>query len=137
MLYTFADSYYSGAKAWKDGDFQKLNKLRSPDNLTYGHTFSDYPLAHHAYQKMYGVPEELCFEKSWIYLINVTFAKVLLNHDHSQPWSEPAADALAGIENFPLDSYGSRDPECDPNLPALKEAQVPSFSGHCAGFGST
>jgi hypothetical protein len=86
---------------------------------------------------MYGVPEELCFEKSWIYLINVTLAKVLLNHDHSQPWSEPAADALAGIENFPLDSYGSRDPECDPNLPALKEAQVPSFSGHCTGFGST
>jgi hypothetical protein len=80
----------------KTAIFKKLNKLHSHDCFTYGHTFADYPWAHHAHQKIHGVPEELCFEQSWIYLINITLAKILLNHDHSQPWSEPSQMRLPG-----------------------------------------
>jgi hypothetical protein len=38
-------------------------------------------------------------------------AKVLLNVDQSQPWSDEALDALDDLERFVIDSYGSRDPD--------------------------
>lgn len=37
--------------------------------------------------------------------------QILLNQDQSQPWSEQAVDSLEGLENFVVDSYGSRDPD--------------------------
>ena len=95
----------------KTAIFKKINKIHSHDNFSYGHTFADYPWAHHTLQKMTGVPEELCYEQSWIYLINMTLAKILLNQDNSQPWNDVAAEALSGLESFLLDSYGSRDPD--------------------------
>jgi hypothetical protein len=95
----------------KTAIFKKINKIHAYNSFAYGHTFSDYPWHHHTLQKITGIPDELCFEQSWIYLINITLAKILLNHDYSQPWNDGAAEALAGIESFLLDSYGSRDPD--------------------------
>jgi hypothetical protein len=95
----------------KTAIFKKLNKLHTYDTFSIGHTFADYPWHHHGQQKRVGVPEELCYEESWIYLICITLAKILLNQDQSQPWSIDATSYLASIENFILDSYGSRDPD--------------------------
>jgi hypothetical protein len=38
-------------------------------------------------------------------------AKILVNTDHSQPWSDEAADHLAKIEAFIIDTYGSKNPD--------------------------
>ena len=38
-------------------------------------------------------------------------AKILLNSDQSQPWSDDALNSLAALEDFVVDSYGSRDPD--------------------------
>jgi hypothetical protein len=58
-----------------------------------------------------GVPEERRFFHSWKYLVLMSLSKVLLNQDQSQPWSEESQDALAALESFVVDSYGSRDPD--------------------------
>ena len=70
-----------------------------------------------------GMPTELCFEQSWIYLILITLAKIVLNHDQSQPWDDRAAAILSDIESFVLDTYGSRDPDITPSVSTHKEAQ--------------
>lgn len=60
---------------------------------------------------MVGVPEEQRFTHSWRYLILLTLAKILLNQDGSQPWSEESLEELDKIERFVVDSYGSRNPD--------------------------
>jgi hypothetical protein len=58
-----------------------------------------------------GVPEERRYFHSWKYLVLLSLAKILLNQDHSQPWDESAVAAMGGLEDFVVDSYGSRDPD--------------------------
>lgn len=76
-----------------------------------GTTFEDYPWHHHDLQAENGVPEERRYTHSWKYLILLSLAKVLLNTDSSQPWDESAVDSLSALEDFVVDSYGSRDPD--------------------------
>jgi hypothetical protein len=95
----------------KTAAFKRLITERAPEHFSYGHTFDDYPWPHHDLQAQVGVPEERRYVHSWRYLILLSLAKILLNQDQSQPWSEEAQDALAGIESFVVDSYGSRDPD--------------------------
>lgn len=95
----------------KTAIFRKIIRMRQHDVFAYGHTFSEYPWHHHNLQGMVGVPEEQRFTHSWRYLILMTLAKILLNQDGSQPWSEHAFDELGKIERFVVDSYGTRDPD--------------------------
>jgi hypothetical protein len=95
----------------KTAIFRKIIRTRQHDVFAYGHTFTEYPWDHHNLQGMVGVPEEQRFSHSWRYLILMTLAKVLLNQDASQPWSEAALDALEKLERFVVDSYGTRDPD--------------------------
>lgn len=95
----------------KTAIFRKIIRTRQHDVFAYGHTFSEYPWHHHNLQGMVGVPEEQRFTHSWRYLILMTLAKILLNQDGSQPWSEEAMDGLSKIERFVVDSYGTRDPD--------------------------
>jgi hypothetical protein len=95
----------------KTAIFKRLITERAFDHFAYGHTFDDYPWEHHDLQAQLGVPEERRYFHSWKYLILVSLTKVLLNQDQSQPWDEGSADALEGLENFVVDSYGSRDPD--------------------------
>jgi hypothetical protein len=66
---------------------------------------------HHDLQAQTGVPEERRYFHSWKYLILVGLAKILLNSDQSQPWSDEALDSVQALEDFVVDSYGSRDPD--------------------------
>ncbi len=95
----------------KTAIFRKIIRTREHDVFAYGHTFSDYPWHHHHLQGALGVPEEQRFVHSWRYLILMTLAKILLNQDQSQPWSEDCVDALETLEKFVVDSYGSRNPD--------------------------
>lgn len=95
----------------KTAIFRKIIRMREFDVFAYGHTFTEYPWHHHNLQGMVGVPEEQRFTHSWRYLILMTLAKILLNQDGSQPWSEQAFDELGKIERFVVDSYGTRDPD--------------------------
>ena len=57
------------------------------------------------------MPEERRYFHSWKYLVLISLSKILLNQDHSQPWSDESQNALAALESFVVDSYGSRDPD--------------------------
>lgn len=95
----------------KTAIYQKLLLERGHNFFSIGHTFDDYPWHHHDLQAQVGVPEERRYVHSWKYLILLTLSKILLNQDQSQPWSEEAFEALAQLESFVVDSYGSRDPD--------------------------
>jgi len=95
----------------KTAIFRKYLSTRGYDVFTFGHTFTDYPWHHHDKQAAIGVPEEQRYVHSWRYLILITTAKILLNQDQSQPWSEEALEEMRKIERFVVDSYGSRDPD--------------------------
>lgn len=71
--------------------------------ITHGRT--------HDLQAQAGVPEERRYVHSWRYLILMGLAKLLLNVDQSQPWHESAVEPLGDLEDFVVDSYGSRDPD--------------------------
>jgi hypothetical protein len=95
----------------KTAIFRKIIRTRKSSVFAFGHTFSDYPWQHHKLQESIGVPEELRYVQSWLYLILLTAAKILLNQDSSQPWNERAFEELERLERFVIDSYGSRDPD--------------------------
>ena len=95
----------------KTAIFKKIIQTKDNAVFSFGHTFLDYPWEHHRLQGLIGVPEELRFTQSWIYLILMTTAKILLNQDNSQPWSDTMIDDLERLEKFVVDSYGTRDPD--------------------------
>jgi hypothetical protein len=95
----------------KTAIFKRLITDRAHDRFSFGHTFDDYPWEYHDLQAQVGVPEERRYFNSWKYLMLLGLAKILLNQDQSQPWAEGAVDALGNLEEFVVDSYGSRDPD--------------------------
>jgi len=95
----------------KTAIYKKLMQEKRFDAFSFGHDFSDYPWQLHDKQGELGVPEEQRYLQSWRYLILLTLSKMLLNQDHSQPWSDDAQEALAKVEKFLVDSYGSRNPD--------------------------
>ncbi len=95
----------------KTAIFRKLIRIHDPSIFSFGHTFSDYPWHYHSKQKNTGVPVEQCFLHSWEYLIYLTICKILLNMDHSQPYSDSAQEQISTLEAFVVDTYGSRDPD--------------------------
>lgn len=113
----------------KTAIFKKINKLHQYDTFSYGHTFTDYPWHHHAKQISTGTPTELCFEQSCVYLVLITLAKIVLNHDQSQPSDDRAAAILSDIESFVLDTYGSRDPDITQVFQPTRKLRInPSLS---------
>lgn len=95
----------------KTAIYKKLLSLKSPEIFTVGHTFSDYPWQYHDAQVIPSAAEQERYLNSWRYLILLSLAKILLNFDQSQPWSEEAQESLAKVESFVIDSYGTRDPD--------------------------
>ena len=95
----------------KTAIFRKYLSIHEFNVFTFGHTFTDYPWHHHDRQSAIGVPEEQRYVHSWRYLVLITVAKILLNQDQSQPWSERSFEEIRKIERFVVDSYGSRDPD--------------------------
>jgi hypothetical protein len=95
----------------KTAIFRKFISTRKHDIFSFGHTFTDYPWHHHDKQAAIGVPEEERYVHSWRYLILMSVAKILLNQDHSQPWSEGMFEYVRRLEKFVIDSYGTRDPD--------------------------
>ncbi len=95
----------------KTAIYRRIITERSADVFSFGHSFDDYPWPHHDLQAQTGVPEERRYIHSWKYLILMSLSKVLLNRDQGQPWGEDAFDSLGALEEFVVDSYGSRDPD--------------------------
>jgi hypothetical protein len=95
----------------KTAIYKRFITEKSHERFSYGHSFDDYPWHHHDLQAQTGVPEERRYIHSWKYLILMSLSKILLNQDQSQPWSQEAMDALVAIEDFVVDSYGTRDPD--------------------------
>ncbi|MGK5520754.1 P-loop ATPase, Sll1717 family [Micromonospora sp. URMC 107] len=95
----------------KTAIYKRFLTEKAYDRFAYGHSFDDYPWHHHDLQAQTGVPEERRYIHSWKYLILMSLSKIVLNQDQSQPWSEEAFEALVPLEDFVVDSYGSRDPD--------------------------
>jgi len=95
----------------KTAIYRKLLRTKAYDIFSFGHTFRDYPWHHHDKQRKIGVPDHECYAHSWKYLILITLSRILINQDGSQPWSEGALQVLSSIENFIIDTYGTKDPD--------------------------
>ena len=95
----------------KTAIYKRLITEKNYDRFSFGHSFDDYPWQHHDLQAQGGVPEERRYIHSWKYLILLSLSKILLNQDQSQPWDDPAVSALTALEDFVVDSYGTRDPD--------------------------
>ncbi len=108
----------------KTAIYKRLVEDQSSNVFPIGYSFDDYPWAHHDLQAEVGVPEERRYIHSWRYLILLGLAKILLNRDQSQPWSEDSADALMRLEAFVVDSYGTRDPDFHQLFSPEKELRI-------------
>lgn len=110
-----------------------LNRT-DPTVFTFGHTFSDYPWDYHAKQARIGIPDFDKFTHSWKYLIFLTASKILLNQDNDLPFDDDSISALGKLENFVIDTYGSRDPDVTQIFTPNKQLKLkPNFEIN-AGF---
>ncbi|MFD3880835.1 P-loop ATPase, Sll1717 family [Streptomyces microflavus] len=110
----------------KTAIFKRILTERHPNEFSYGHSFDDYPWQHHDLQAQVGVPEERRYFHSWKYLTLIGLAKVLLNSDQSQPWSDDSFESVQALEDFVVDSYGSRDPDVRQLFSPEKELRLKS-----------
>lgn len=108
----------------KTAIYKKLITSDDPQLLSFGHTFDDYPWHHHDLQASTGVPEERRYVHSWKYLILMGLTKMLLNSDRTQPWNDESADSMSALEDFVVDSYGSRDPDIHQLFSPEKELKL-------------
>jgi hypothetical protein len=95
----------------KTAIYKRLLAPREPLVFSVGHTFTDYPWHYHDAQVMPSAADQERYLHSWRYLILLSLSKILLNFDNSQPWCDSALEALGKIEQFVIDTYGSRDPD--------------------------
>lgn len=95
----------------KTAIFKKLVHLKNPQIFTYGHTFSDYPWHYHDKQARIGIPDYDKYTHSWKYLIFLTLAKLILNQDATLPHDKVSLQEMLKLEEFVIDSYGTRDPD--------------------------
>lgn len=112
----------------KTAIFKRMLTTRQPDFFCYGHTFSDYPWHHHDLQARIGIPDFDKFTHSWKYLVLLTASKIILNFDQSLPVDTQSMDYMVRIEQFILDSYGTRDPDVTQIFTPTKHLKIkPSF----------
>lgn len=108
----------------KTAIYKKLITSTEQNVLSFGHTFDDYPWHHHDLQASTGVPEERRYVHSWKYLILMGLTKMLLNSDHTQPWDDDSQSSMSVLEDFVVDSYGSRDPDIHQLFSPEKELKI-------------
>lgn len=95
----------------KTAIFKCLLDINESNYFCFGHTFSDYPWHYHDRQARIGIPDFDKYTHSWKYLILLSLAKIVLNQDQSLPYDDRSMDAMARVERFVVDTYGSRDPD--------------------------
>ena len=108
----------------KTAIFRRIITERRDDYFSFGHTFEDYPWAHHDLQAQSGVPEERRYIPSWKYLILLSLGKILLNQDQGIPWDDQSMESLGRLESFIVDSYGTRDPDVSQIFTPGKELKL-------------
>src|SRR2546423_2602445 len=112
----------------KTAIFKRMLTIHQPDFFCFGHTFSDYPWHHHDLQARIGIPDFDKFTHSWKYLILMTASKIILNHDQSLPIDAQSMDYMMRIEQFVVDSYGTRDPDVTQIFTPTKHLKIkPNF----------
>jgi hypothetical protein len=96
----------------KSAIYQEILELgrRQHDIFSAGHSFAEYPWHYHGKMAVLYVAERERYLHSWQYFILLSLAKILLNEDNSQPWSEEARETYANLESFVKDTYGSTNP---------------------------
>lgn len=95
----------------KTAIYQKILSIGKSDIFSVGHSLTDYPWHYHDAQVIPTAAAQERYLHSWRYLILLSLSKILLNSDLSQPWSQESEDALEKIENFVIDTYGTKNPD--------------------------
>lgn len=95
----------------KTAIYRKILSTNDYNTFSVGNTFTDYPWHYHDAQVIDSGAAQERYLHSWRYLILLSLAKILLNKDSSQPWNDESAVALGKIENFVIDTYGTKDPD--------------------------
>ncbi|GEM_PF-590181 len=93
------------------GDVSPSQRQREHNIFSVGYTSADYPWHYHSKQVVSSAAEQERYLHSWRYYILLSLAKILLNHDQSQPWSDQAREAYGKLESFVKDTYGSISPQ--------------------------
>ncbi|WP_144411184.1 P-loop ATPase, Sll1717 family [Curtobacterium sp. MR_MD2014] len=98
--------------AGKTAIFKRLVRESGNDVSASGYSFEDYPWYHHSLQEEVGVPAERRYVHSWKYLILLGLTQTILEAARKSFWSENESvmSALAALEDFMIDSYGSIRP---------------------------
>lgn len=95
----------------KTAIYKKVLMQREPNVFSVGYSFTDYPWHYHDAQVIPTAADQERYLNSWCYLILLALSKVLLNSDNSLPWSKESQESLSKLEQFVVDTYGSRDPD--------------------------
>ena len=97
--------------AGKTAIFKMIIQQSDPEVFTVGYNLSDYPWHHHALQAKNDVPENEKFIQSWMYLMLIAIAKIIINEDQSIPYDRESNIQLEVIKAFVSDTYGTLKPE--------------------------
>lgn len=113
----------------KTAIFKKILTLPISSNLTYGHTFSDYPWAYHDKVKNENMMECERYLHSWKYLILLTLSKIIINQDASLPIDDESLELMTKLESFVIDSYGTKDPDLTQIFTPSKKLKLKPYLG--------
>lgn len=97
--------------AGKTAIFKMIIQQSDPEVFTVGYNLSDYPWHHRALQAKNDVPENEKFIQSWMYLMLIAIAKIIINEDQSIPYDRESNIQLEVIKAFVSDTYGTLKPE--------------------------
>lgn len=83
---------------------------KEPGVFSVGYAKEDYPWHYHNKMIAPSAAEQERYIHSWRYYILISLAKILLQQDNSQPWSEESREAYGKLKSFVEDTYGSTNP---------------------------
>ena len=95
----------------KSAIFRKILGITQHDIFTKGYNLQDYPWHYHQLQARIGVPDNEKYIQSWIYLILVASARMLVNDDQSIPFDEESKKGQELLQKFLIDAYGTTNPD--------------------------
>lgn len=91
--------------AGKTAIFKMIIQQSDPEVFTVGYNLSDYPWHHRALQAKNDVPENEKFIQSWMYLMLIAIAKIIINEDQSIPYDRESNIQLEVMHKH-IPNYG-------------------------------
>lgn len=99
-----------------------IEEAETDDDIqVIAHTFDDYPWPHHERQAVEGVPAERRYLQSWIYLILIGVARLVLKDVQTERLDEEQFNNYERMRAFVQDAYGKTNPDFSQVFQPLKK----------------